>query len=131
MRGARVAITSLMPDIIIDVDVSPVGERNSLKLGDGVGIKMSDSVGISSEELVEQVERYTIVNEIKHQREVSDCGTAELIITNEKDAGSKRIGISIPCRNMHSPATVVDKRDVLACKQLLEVIMTNGLSPFA
>ena len=39
MRGSRVAITTLEPDIIIDLDVSPVGKMNSLEMGAGVGIK--------------------------------------------------------------------------------------------
>lgn len=127
MRGARVAITSLTPDIIIDVDVSPVGERNSLKIGAGAGVKLSDSIGVSSGNLVEQVEEYAKNNGIMHQREVSDCGTSELIITNERDSGAERVGISIPCKNMHSPLTIVNKNDVRSCEQLLEIIIKNGL----
>lgn len=128
MRGARVAIAALVPDIVIDLDVSPVGKNNSLVVGNGVGIKLSDSVGISSEELVAQLEQYAIRNNVSYQREVSNCGTTEMIITNEKDSGAKRIGLSIPCYNMHSSATIVNKKDASACKRLLEIILNNGLS---
>lgn len=127
MRGSRVAVSALEPDIIIDIDVSPVGERNSLKMGDGVGIKLSDSVGISSESLVNRIEQYANSNGIKYQREVSDCGTSELIITNERDSGSERVGLSIPCKNMHSPMTIINKGDVEACEQLLKIILNDGL----
>ena len=128
MRGARVAVAALMPEVIIDLDVSPVGERNSLKMGHGVGIKLSDSIGVSSSSLVKQMERYAKDCDISFQREVSDCGTSELIITNEKDAGAERVGLSVPCRNMHSPMTMVCKEDVFACRQLLMTALKNGLS---
>lgn len=93
MRGSRVAITTLEPDIIIDLDVSPVGKLNSLEMGAGVGIKISDSIVVSDQDLVEQCERLARENDVIYQREVSDCGTTELIITNEKDNGAKHIGL--------------------------------------
>lgn len=127
MRGSRVAVSALAPDVIIDIDVSPVGERNSLKMGDGVGIKLSDSVGISSENLVNRIEQFANCNGIKYQREVSDCGTSELIITNERDLGSERVGLSIPCKNMHSTMTIINKSDVEACEQLINIILNRGL----
>ena len=123
MRGARVAITSLDPDIIIDVDVSPVGEMNSLQIGKGVGIKVSDSVGVSDLALVKLCEVVACETSIAYQLEVSDCGSTELIITNEKDIGAKRIGISIPCQNMHTALTLVNKEDVENCIRLLRNIM--------
>lgn len=127
MRGARVAVTELAPDIIIDLDVSPVGENNSLKMGNGIGIKLSDSIGVSSRRLVKQVEKIAVDANIKYQREVSDCGTSELIITNEKDAGAERIGISIPCLNMHSSLTRVNKEDFEMGLCLVKEILKSGL----
>lgn len=127
MRGARVAMSELMPDIIIDLDVSPVGEYNSLKIGEGVGIKLSDSIGVSSNNLVKQIEKIAQSKQIKYQYEVSDCGTSELIITNEKEAGAERIGLSIPCENMHSPLTVINKQDLYMCKLLVEEIIRFGI----
>lgn len=127
MRGARVAITERNPDIIIDVDVSAIGKNNSLKLGNGVGIKLSDSIGVSSDSLVKQIEKYALEKGILYQQEVSDCGTSELIITNEKDSGALRVGVSIPCQNMHSPMSMVNRKDTEACQKLLESIIQQGL----
>lgn len=127
MRGSRVAIAELTPDIIIDIDTSPVGERNSLKMGCGVGIKLSDSIGVSSLSLVNRLEKIAENKNISYQREVSDCGTSELIITNEKDVGAQRVGISIPCQNMHTAMTIVNKADVEACTLLVSSILELGL----
>lgn len=123
MRGVRVAITSLYPDIIIDVDVSPVGELNSLEIGKGVGIKISDSVSVTDSALVKLCEAVAYEKSIEYQLEVSNCGTTELIITNEKDSGAKRIGISIPCQNMHTALTLVNKNDIENCIKLLKSIL--------
>lgn len=119
MRGARVAVTTIDPDIVLTIDVSPVGDRNSLELEKGVGIKMSDSIGVSDSGMVHTSKKIAEVNDIKYQMEVSDCGTSELIITNEKDKGAKKIGFSIPCKNMHSSATIVKISDVEACKKMV------------
>lgn len=123
MRGARVAITSLDPDIIVDIDVSPVGERNSLEIGKGVGIKISDSVGVTDPGLVKLCKEVACEASISYQLEVSDCGTTELIITNEKDSGAKRMGISIPCQNIHTARTLVSKEDIENCIKLLKKVL--------
>lgn len=123
MRGARVAITFLEPDIIIDIDVSPVGEMNSLEMGKGVGIKISDSVNVADPVLVKLCETVAREKFISYQLEVSDCGTTELIITNEKDGGAKRIGISIPCQNMHTALSFANKNDIKNCIKLLRNIL--------
>ena len=123
MRGARVAITSLNPDVIIDIDVSPVGEMNSLEIGKGIGIKISDSVGVADSALVKLCEEVACEASIPYQLEVSDCGTTELIITNEKDNGARRMGISIPCQNIHTAHTLASKEDIENCIKLLKNVL--------
>ena len=58
-----------------------------------------------------------------YQREVSDSGTAELIIANEKDNGAKRIGLSIPCQNMHTSKTIINKKAVEMEERLLRLLL--------
>ncbi len=125
MRGSRVAITTLEPDIIIDLDVSPVGKMNSLKMGEGAGIKISDSISVSDQNLIRQCEKAAIENQLLYQREVSDCGTTELIITNEKDNGARCMGLSVPCQNMHSSKTIVFRKDIDMSARLLEKFLES------
>lgn len=125
MRGIRVAKSSIQPDLFINVDVSPECENNSLIIGEGVGIKLSDSIGISDTEIVNFTKKICLKNNIKYQIEVSDCGTTELILTNEIDYGSKDIGISIPCKYMHTANTIVHKEDIKSCIKLLNGIFAE------
>ena len=98
------------------------------KTKNGIGIKLSDSIGVSSRNLVNQVEKIAVDANIKYQREVSDCGTSELIITNEKDTGAERIGISISCLNMNSSLTRVNKEDLEMGLRLVKEILKSGLA---
>lgn len=126
MRGCRVAKTTIAPDICISIDVSPECNNNSLVLGKGVGLKYSDSIGVSDADTINWIERICKNQTIDYQIEVSDCGTSELIITNELDFGVREVGISIPCKYMHSANTIVNKKDLENCKQLI----TNMLEKF-
>lgn len=119
MRGARVAKTTIEPVLCIDLDVSAECDMNSLEMGKGAGIKLSDSMCVSSLEWVKRFEKIAIDNKINFQREVSDCGTSELIITNEYDNGCEEIGISIPCKYLHSANSLVAKNDYDEVKNLL------------
>lgn len=119
MRGAKVAISRLMPDEIITVDLSPVNEFSSLTAGDGVGIKLSDGISVSNGDLVKKFMDIAAKHKISYQKEVSTYGTMETILINEKDCGSKNIGLSIPCFDMHSRKTRVNLRDVEAARELL------------
>lgn len=125
MRGSRVLKSTIKPDVCITVDVSCVGERNSLKHKKGVGIKISDSLGISTPECVDRALSIADKNRIDYQMEVSDYGTSEMVISNELDNGCEELGISIPCSYMHSANAIVYKKDVDACISYLPLLMEN------
>ena len=125
MRGIRYAKSLIKPDICIIIDTSPESDMSSLVIGKGVGIKISDSVFVSSPDLVDWMRKISDKNNILYQMEVSDCGTNELIISNEHDSGYKELGISIPCQYPHAANTVVAKNDIQECKKLLSRIIAG------
>ncbi|MBR0317904.1 MAG: hypothetical protein IJQ86_01300 [Spirochaetia bacterium] len=125
MRGARVLNTSIQPDICITIDASCVGDRNSLKLSNGVGIKISDSMGLSSPACVGRAIEIASNNGIIFQMEVSDCGTSELVISNEVDNGYEELGISIPCSHIHSANSIMHKDDIAECRRYLSYLISE------
>lgn len=125
MRGIRVAKSSIVPNMCISLDVSAESEMSSIHLGDGIGIKLSDSMGVSNSELVKWATDLCKKNNIKYQYEVSDCGTTEMIISNELDNGSKELGISIPCCFLHCANSIVNKLDVYECNKLLQLLVSD------
>ena len=125
MRGVRVLKSTIQPDVCISVDASGIGNRNSLKHGDGIGIKISDGMAISTVRSVKEAVRIASENDVKFQMEVSDGGTSELVISNELDNGCEELGISIPCSYMHSANSIMYKSDVKACCDLLPVLIAD------
>ena len=121
MRGIRVAKTNIRPNIYINLDVSPESEMNNMEIKKGVGIVSSNSMGVSSCDLFKSMVDVAKKNNIVHQIEVSDCGTNELIISNEEDNGTKTIAISLPCKYIHTANTIVYKNDIKEFKKLLEI----------
>lgn len=124
-RGAKVAISTIAPDIVFTIDTTCVGERNNVNLGDGIAIKLSDSLAISDRKMTNKLKQLCINSNIKYQLEVSDCGTTEMIMVNEKDKGAISCGISIPCKDIHTSISVVNKNDMLEYKNLLKAIHLN------
>lgn len=125
MRGVRVLKSTIQPDVCISIDASGIGNRNSLKLGKGVGIKISDGMAISTVRSVKEAVRIASENDVKFQMEVSDGGTSELVISNELDNGYEELGISIPCSHMHSANSRMYKNDVKQCCDLLPVLIAD------
>ncbi len=123
MRGSRVIKSGIQPDLCITIDMSAVGEMNSMEVSSGVGLKVSDSMGISHPICVEWAKRIAEKCGIHYQMEVSDNGTSELIISNELDNGSHELGISIPCRSIHSANSVVDKADIENTQKLMQQLL--------
>ncbi|MBO4997070.1 MAG: hypothetical protein J6D02_03620 [Lachnospira sp.] len=125
MRGSRVIKSNIQPDLSITIDVSAVGEMNSIKMSLGAGLKISDSMSISHPKCIEWAQHIAMDNSIQYQLEVSDCGTSELIISNELDNGGYELGISIPCRGIHSANSVVNKSDLENTQKLMEFLLMN------
>ena len=123
MRGAKVAVSRLMPDKIISIDLSPVSESSSLLAGEGVGIKVSDGISISDRDLVKKFMNIAAENKISCQKEVSTYGAMETILINEKDCGSKNIGLTLACISMHTKNTKVNLDDIEAARELLSLYL--------
>ena len=121
-RGAKIGAFELDPDIALAVDVSfayAIGEDEKkcgfLGKGPMIGISPSLSREIS-DELIDTAKS----NSIPYQLEVMNGLTstnADRYSVNR--CGAKTCTVSIPLRNMHTPAEVIDLRDV---KQTAELI---------
>lgn len=121
-RGAKIAAFDLAPDIAIAVDVSfalAMGEdeKKCGELGKGPMIGISPSLSREiSERLIDTAKKLGI----PYQTEVMNGSTG----TNAdrysvSRGGVKACTVSIPLRNMHTPAEVIDLRDVELTSRLL------------
>ena len=128
-RGAKVGAFELAPDIAIAVDVSfamNTGEdpKKCGELGKGPMIGVSPSLSRRiSQELIACAKNA----QIPFQYEVMNgmTGTNADRYSVEK-GGAETCTVSIPLRNMHTPAEVIDLRDVRLSAQLLAEFIKEG-----
>lgn len=119
LKGMKVALGHVKPDISIALDLTPECPENNIKCGKGTAIKISDSISISDRTLVSQFRGIARDAGIIYQLEVNNCGTAEVALVSETETDCKSIGISIPAKEIHSANIIVEKSDLEATYQLL------------
>ena len=128
-RGAKIGAYELDPDIAVAVDVSfayslSEDENKCGYLGKGPMIGISPSLDRElSDELINTAKK----SDIPYQTEVMNGLTS----TNADQYSVSRCGartctVSIPLRNMHTPAEVIDIRDVELTARLLAEFIKEG-----
>ena len=126
--GARVASYATAPDEAIALDVSFASQQgvpadSCGKLSEGAMIGMAPVLNKKmTKELMSLAKKY----KIPHQLEVMGGTTG----TNADDICIARSGvptalISIPQRNMHTPAEIIDIKDIEACSRLIFKYITE------
>lgn len=127
-RGAKTAAYALEPDLAIAVDVTATGDtpkahNMSVKLGGGVGIKVRDHSMITSPEIKRWMAVVAAERKIPFQWEVLEYGGTDSGAIHLSRGGVPSGVLSIPTRYVHSPAEMVDKRDVKAAIDLLAALL--------
>jgi endoglucanase len=129
-RGAVISAYNINPDLAVIVDVSygdfPKSvENKTWKLGAGVMLGIAPSL---DRELFNEMKKIAETHNIKHQIEVMNGKTS----TNADVIGTSRKGVrcallSVPLRNMHTPAETLQLSDVKAAGELIaEYITATG-----
>jgi len=131
-RGAQTAAYALEPDLAIAVDVTATGDTPkahpmSVELGCGVGIKVLDHSMITSPKVKQWMAAVATDRDIPFQWEVLEFGGTDSGAIHVSRGGVPSGVLSIPTRYVHSPAEMLDKRDVEAAVELLVALLENPL----
>lgn len=132
IRGARTAAYALEPDLAIAVDVTATGDTPkahpmSVELGKGVGIKVLDHSMITSPQIKRWMAAVATDLNIPFQWEVLEYGGTDSGAIHLSRGGVPSGVLSIPTRYVHSPAEMLDKRDVEAAVELLAALLERPL----
>ncbi|HEY8908761.1 MAG TPA: M42 family metallopeptidase [Desulfosporosinus sp.] len=130
-RGAKTAAYVLEPDLAIAVDVTGTGDTPkahpmSVKLGSGVGIKVLDRSMITSPQIKRWMADVATNENIPFQWEVLEYGGTDSGAIHLSRGGVPSGVLSIPTRYVHSPAEMIDKRDVEAAVDLLVALLESS-----
>jgi endoglucanase len=131
-RGAETAANRILPDVGIALDVTRTGDvpearAMDVQLGGGPAIKVKDSGMIAHAGLVRLMRQRAEEAAIPFQLEVLEGGTTDARPMQIAGPGSAAGCISIPCRYIHTPSEMVDRRDVEGAVQLLVALLTNPM----
>jgi endoglucanase len=117
-RGSQVAAYAIEPDIGIAlegtlcVDLPGIPEADRVtELGKGPALSIMDRGSIPDRALRQQVESVARENGIPFQYRRSTKGSTDAMMINLAREGCPTLGISTPCRNIHSPVSVACKAD--------------------
>lgn len=118
LRGAGVAGYHVQPDIALIVegttcsDVSGVDEHMfSTVLGAGPAITIMDGSSISNKDLVEALKDVAEEKNIPYQLKKGTTGGNDAGSIHTSKAGVATCVVSVPCRYIHSPSSVMDMDD--------------------
>lgn len=138
LRGAGVAAYSLHPDVALVIEATAaadvVGSKEAVhvtKLGDGPALTLMDSTYIAPQQIVDLVAETAEKLNIPYQyRRLTTAGTDAGIIS-QTHAGILSAVISVPCRYIHSPASIINLDDwqntLRLARGILNAIAEGGL----
>jgi len=132
LRGAQVAGYKVNPDLAIVLegttcsDVPGVEKQDySTILGDGAVLTIMDRTAYCDKELVNFIYETAKKNNIKVQFKKTTTGGNDAGKIQSARSGVKVASISVPCRYIHSPVSLMDKRDYESCKNLTKLVLEN------
>lgn len=127
LRGAKPAAWDVQPQMGIAVDVTRTGDtsgeidgqRMQVVLGKGPTVKIKDSSVQCNPQVIEHLRKAAKENKIPYQDEILLAGGTDTAAVQKSRAGILSGCVSIPCRNIHAPAEIVDLKDVENVGKLL------------
>lgn len=130
LRGAQCATYSIKPDIAVVLegttcsDVSGVKESGySTILGGGAALSFIDNRTYYNKDLFNYIYNLAKEKNIPVQIKQTASGGNDAGVVHLSTSGVKTAAISVPARYIHSPSSVISKKDYEACKELIHVLL--------
>lgn len=130
LRGAEVAANRIMPDLAIVIegttcsDVPKVEEyEQSTKLNLGPALTIMDRTSYCDKELVDFIYKVANDSNIKVQFKKTTLGGNDAGRIQLSGKGCRVASISVPCRYIHSPVSIMSKNDFNDCGRLLSSVL--------
>ena len=130
IRGAKTAAYSVNPDMGVGLDVTAWGDTPEVKLpaiqlGKGAAVKFMDRSMIATPAVRDALLQAAADAGVPVQREVLPFGGQDGSAIQHTRSGVPAGCLSIPCRYVHSPAEVIDLRDLEGALRILLKFVEN------
>lgn len=125
LRGAQVAAFQVMPDIALIIEGTTCADvpeveayEYSTVLGNGAALTIMDRTCYCDKELVSFLFDVAVRNNIKVQYKQTTTGGNDAGQIQRTGTGVKTASISVPCRYIHSPVSVMSRSDFECVERL-------------
>ena len=125
LRGAQIAAYSVMPDVALVIegttcaDVPNVEPHDySTVLGNGAALTIMDRTCYCDKGMVRFLSNVAALNNIKFQYKQTTTGGNDAGQIQRTGTGVKIASISVPCRYIHSPVSVMCRSDYESVERL-------------
>ena len=132
LRGATVAVKAVKPDYAIVIESttaadipSAFNEKQVCRLGNGPVISFMDRHTIYDKELYNMAFKLAKENNIPCQTKTMVAGGNDAGAIHLGAGGVKTAAISLPCRYLHSPSSVIDKNDFYNSCKLINLMLNR------
>lgn len=132
LRGSIITSNRICPDVALVVESTTCLDVHNVKpkdyvtqLGDGLALTIMDRTTIVDKKLLRFLERLANENKIKYQYKRAVAGGNDAGSIQRSRSGVKVASISVPCRYIHSPVSVMDKDDYNAALNLVKAFLEN------
>lgn len=127
LRGARVAANRVNPDVSVVIEGTTCADVPGMKehgqstiLGKGPALSFADRTSIGDRELLEHFVNTAQEEKIPYQWKQTATGGNDAGRIQTSGTGVKVITVSVPCRYIHSPVSVLNINDLENMKKLVE-----------
>jgi endoglucanase len=122
-RGAKAA--DVNPDYALIIETTTAAdfdgvenEKQCCKVGGGAVISYMDRGTVYDRDLYALARKTADENNIKWQTKTLIAGGNDASAVSLKQSGTKTLAVSLPCRYLHTAATVADKSDIECVRKL-------------
>lgn len=131
-RGAMVGAYSVNPDYAIVVesttasDIPDTPEQKKVcKVGDGAVVTFMDRGTIYNKDLYKKAFELAKQNNIPCQTKTVVAGGNDASSIHKSAGGIKTLAVSLPCRYIHSSASVCNKNDIESVEKLVNILLED------
>lgn len=131
-RGAMTAAFGISPDYAIVLETTTAADiidvpehKRVCALGSGAAVSFMDKSTLYSKELFDTAFRISGEKGIKIQPKTLVAGGNNAGTIHKSGRGVKTITVNTPCRYLHSPSCVCDKRDIESVRRLSEALLSE------
>ena len=132
LRGARTAAYALDPTMALAIETTTAGDTPGIRsaecpavIGQGPSVSVADNTLISSHKINKRIFKNAELLQIPYQIKKPKFGGNNAGVIHLTKKGVPTSVISVPCRYLHTPVSLLKVQDIVHAIQLIEAFIKN------